>query len=149
GGERREGKELNAERFTERERAFSKKTVDIRGGGSGPPRYDGWYCSLFYYPTACSNWDPTVADVHTDPASESCLEVAVGDVNFCVIAIDNEKDRMVFVGPQFSYYEFRQPVADRLTDAQWQKRTEPPTLPPRPEWVGAFQAPARRAAGRD
>src|SRR5262249_19285337 len=37
-------KELKAEAFTAAEKAFLKKTIDIRGGGSGPPRYDGWYC---------------------------------------------------------------------------------------------------------
>jgi hypothetical protein len=41
-------KELAAEPFTEDEVKFLKKTIDRRGGGSGPPRYDGWYCDLLY-----------------------------------------------------------------------------------------------------
>src|SRR5262249_19093222 len=67
-------KELKAEPFTEQEKAFIKKTIDIRGGGSGPPRYDGWFCELFYHRFDCSKWDPIIADVHTDPTSNSCLE---------------------------------------------------------------------------
>src|SRR5262245_13613942 len=82
-------KELKAEAFTDAEKTFLKKTIDIRGGGSGPPRYDGWYCELFYDRRECAKWCPTIADVHTDPASKSCLEVGVGDVNLAVIAIDN------------------------------------------------------------
>ncbi|MBY0522486.1 MAG: DUF3160 domain-containing protein [Gemmataceae bacterium] len=138
-------KELNAEKFTAEEQTFLKKTIDIRGGGSGPPTYSGWYCDLFYNRLECTKWDPTVADVHTDPKSQSCLEVGVGDVNFGVIAIDNEKDRAVYVGPLFSYYEFRHPVNDRLTDQQWQDMIQKNKLPARPEWVNAFQAtPAER-----
>ena len=53
--------------------------------------------------------------------SQSCLEVAVGDAMLGVIAIDNDKDRMVYVGPLYSYYEFRQNVEKRLTDPEWQK----------------------------
>jgi len=138
-------KELNAEAFTEAEKIFLKKTVDIRGGGSGPPRYDGWYCELFYNRFECAKWDPTVADVHTDPDSRSCLEVAVGDANFGIIAINNENDTGVFVGPLFSYYEFRHPVTDRLTDQQWQEMIQKGKTPPRPDWVKEFQhAPKQR-----
>jgi hypothetical protein len=85
-----------------------------------------------------------VADVHTDPDSQSCLEVAVGDAMFGVIAIDNDKDRMVYVGPLYSYYEFRQNVEKRLTDPEWQQMIANGKLPPRPEWTKDFVAPARK-----
>jgi hypothetical protein len=136
-------KELEAKPFTDQEKTFLKKTVDIRGGGSGPPKYDGWYCELYYNRFDCAKWQPTVADVHTDPSSRSCLEVAVGDVNFGVVAIDNEKDRAVYVGPLFSYYEFRHPVQDRMTDEHWQLMIAQGKTPPRPAWVNDFQAPAK------
>jgi hypothetical protein len=73
----------------------------------------------------------------------TCLEVGVGDVNFGVIAVDNEKDRAVYVGPLFSYYEFCHPVADRLTDPQWQLMLATGKAPARPAWAQAFQAPAQ------
>lgn len=137
-------KELAGEPFTADEKAFIKKTVDARGGGSGPPRYDGWYPNLFYRRGECSDWAPVVADVHTDPESQSCLEVAVGDAMFGVIAIDNDKDRMVYVGPMYSYYEFTQNVEKRLTDPEWQQMIHTGKLPPRPEWTKEFVAPTRR-----
>jgi hypothetical protein len=137
-------KELKAEPFTDQEKAFIKRTIDQRGEGSGPPRYDGWYCDLFYRPADAIKWDPVIADVHTDPESGKCLEVGVGDVTLGVIAIDNEKDRAVYVGPLYSYYEFRHPVEDRLTDQQWQEMISAGKVPPRPKWVDAFQAPAHK-----
>ncbi len=141
-------KELAGEPFTADEKAFLKKTVDRRGGGSGPPRYDGWYTELFYHSQKSPEWTPTVADVHTDPDSRSCLEVAVGDAMLGVIAINNDGDKMVFVGPLYSYYEFRQPVGNRLTDEQWAEMIAGGKLPPRPNWTNDFVAPTRKAGGR-
>ena len=137
-------KELAGEPFTADEKTFIKKTVDARGGGSGPPRYDGWYPNLFFNRGECSEWAPVVADVHTDPDSASCLEVAVGDAMLGVIAIDNDGDRMVYVGPLYSYYEFRQPVEKRLTDPEWQRMIHEGKLPPRPDWTKDFVAPKRK-----
>jgi hypothetical protein len=138
-------KELAGEPFTEAEKVFLKKTVDRRGGGSGgPPRYDGWYPGLFFHRDQCSKWAPVVADVHTDPGSQTCLEVAVGDAMLGVVAIDNDGDRMAYVGPLYSYYEFRQPVGQRLTDPEWAQMIYGGKTPPRPEWTKEFVAPARK-----
>lgn len=136
-------KELAGEPFTDADKLFIKKTVDIRGGGSGPPRYDGWYCDLFYHRLECADWAPVVADVHTDPESRQCLEVAVGDAMLGVIAIDNDNDRMVYVGPLYSYYEFRHPVENRLTDPDWGQMIYSGKTPPRPDWTKTFAAPPR------
>src|SRR6185295_19237695 len=78
-------KELAGEPFTDAEKLFIKKTVDRRGGGSGPPRYDGWYPDLFIDRGECAEWAPVVADVHTDPDSASCLQAAVGDTMLTMI----------------------------------------------------------------
>jgi hypothetical protein len=113
-------KELKAEPFTKEEAAFLKKTIDARGGGSGMPRYDGWYPQLFAGGSP-DKWEPVVADVHTDPDSEQALQEAVGDANFLVVAIDNQKDTAVYVGPAYSYYEFRSPLSQRMTNEAWEK----------------------------
>jgi hypothetical protein len=137
-------KELAGEAFTAEEKLFIKKTVDRRGGGSGPPRYDGWYPNLFYVREDCAEWAPVIADVHTDPESQSCLEVAVGDAMFGIIAIDNDTDRGVYVGPLYSYYEFRQNVEKRLTDQEWQDMIQKEKQPARPDWTKDFVAPTRK-----
>jgi hypothetical protein len=142
-------KELAAQPFTKEEQIFLKKTIDARGGGSGGPTYDGWYVDLFYAfggsgEWQATKWDPTVADVHTDPNFSTVLEVAVGDVNFLVAAIDNQADRQVYVGPVFSYYEFHQPMTKRLTDPEWQQLITSDQLPSRPQWTEVFQGPRRK-----
>ncbi len=133
-------KELAGEPFDSGDEQWLKKTLDMRGGGSGPPRYDGWYPALIYGGEP-AKWKPTIADVHTDPSTNSVLEVGVGDVNFLVVAIDNGDDRAVYVGPVYSYYEFSHPAKDRLTDPQWQRMIHEGRLPPRPEWTRTFQSP--------
>ena len=70
-------KELAGKPFTPGERGWLKQTLDQRGGGSGPPRYDGWYPKLVYGGEP-AKYKPTIADVHTDPESGKVLEVGVG-----------------------------------------------------------------------
>jgi hypothetical protein len=150
-------KELRAESLTAEERGFVERTIDQRGtvrfGSGSRPRYDGWYCDLLYKASDRSttppqdarslDWGPTVVDVHTDPESRSVLEAGVGDVNLCVIAIDNRGDQAVYVGPIFSYYEFRHQAEDRLTNERWQKMIINGGLPSSPEWSRAFRARPR------
>lgn len=137
-------KELEAKPFTAEESGFLKKTIDERGVGCGPPTYDGWYTRLIYGGDP-QQWKPTVTDVHTDPTTGSVLQEGVGDANFMVIAIDNQKDRAVYVGPVYSYYEFTHEASDRLTDEQWRDAISKNTLPARPAWwTSAFPAKARK-----
>ena len=65
-----------------------------------------------------------IADVHTDPTTGRVLEVAVGKVLTVVVPVPDTKPAVEAYGPIFSYYEFTQPMADRLTDAAWQGRIE-------------------------
>jgi hypothetical protein len=131
-------KELRAEPFTEEETTFLEETIQITQGGSGPPTYSGWYPTLIY--GTPDEYKPTVADVHTDPAGGSVLEVGVGDTNLIVAAIDNDGDRTVYVGPVYTYYEFTSPVSNRLTDEQWTERIQSNQLPERPAWTHTFIA---------
>jgi hypothetical protein len=138
-------KELTAEPFTVQDVAWLKQLIDTRRHGSGPPTYSGWYADLFYGGgPQCAKWDPTVVDVHTDPESNSVLEQAVGNCNFLIVAIDNDDDRMIYVGPAYSYYEFRQPASYRLTDFEWQEMLSARKVLSRPSWTGDFQAPKQK-----
>jgi len=133
-------KELRSQPFTAAETAMLKATIDMRGG-SGGPRYDGWYAGLIYGPEP-QRWSPSVADVHTDPNQGLVLEEAVGDVNFLVAAIDNGNDRAIYVGPTYSYYELRVPAGQRMTDEEWETKLRAGDVPARPAWTDAFQGPA-------
>lgn len=141
--ERLARKELAGQPFTDEEQEWIKSVIVKEGrAGCASPPYDGWYRSLFYRGVIrCAEWSPTIVDVHTDPNGESpeTLEAGVGDCNFLVAAIDNDGDRMIYVGPAYSYYEFTQPAEERLTDEAWGKMLESGEAPPRPEWTSEFQ----------
>jgi hypothetical protein len=63
------------------------------------------------------------------------LHQAVGNVDLMVIAIDNGKDRMIFLGPTMSHYEFELQGANRKSDSEWRADLKAGTTPPRPEWT--------------
>jgi len=139
-------KELAAEELSQEQERFIKQSIDQRGSiriGSGSrPRYDGWFCDLFYRRQSVLEWNPTIADVHTFPSPtgvSEALEVGVGNVNFCVIAVNCKDKSTAYVGPVYSYYEFTQPANDRLTDVLWQRRIVTGDLPERPAWTQEFR----------
>ena len=75
------------------------------------------------------------AGQHPDPDAQTVLHVGTGDTQFAVVAIDNDGDTAVHVGPVFSYYEFGEGGAKRLTDAEWQTRLRQHKAPARPAWI--------------
>ena len=76
-----------------------------------------------------------VADVHTDTNSGQVLEEGVGDA-FTIYAIVPDEGRSTLTqGGVFSYYEFTQPMSERLTDESWQAMSPKPDLP---IWTASF-----------
>jgi hypothetical protein len=84
-----------------------------------------------------------VADVHTDTnAPEEVLEEGVGYVNLILVAYKVPDGRIIVgASPTLSYYEFKQPINNRLTDEQWKQMLESGQTPPRPTWTGSFYQP--------
>jgi hypothetical protein len=78
-----------------------------------------------------------IADVHTDSNTDLCLEEAVGYPLEIYVIVPEGNTLRVTQGAIFSYYEFQQPIAQRLTDEEWRKmlRQTPPTLP---QWSDEF-----------
>ncbi len=83
-----------------------------------------------------------VADVHTVPLAGQVLEEGVGDAFEIYVVVPEPDDdglpgdaQIVTVGTVFSYYEFKWPMSDRLTDEAWQAMV---ARPPRPEWTESF-----------
>jgi len=79
-----------------------------------------------------------IADVHTDGNSGKVLEEGVGHVNLIVVAY-KVPDRRVLIGagPVMTYYEFKQPMSDRLTDEKWRELLSQ-NPPEKPEWTVSF-----------
>jgi len=77
-----------------------------------------------------------VADVHTHIYEEKVVEEGVGYVDLILVACPSP-DGSVFLaaGPVLSYYEFKHPMSDRLTDEAWRGLLESPDGPDRPPWV--------------
>jgi hypothetical protein len=76
-----------------------------------------------------------VADVHTDINTEQVLEEGVGSPFDLYIIIQDSKGGRLCRGSVFSYYEFKHPLDDRLTDERWQQMGEARERPDQPDWT--------------
>ena len=84
-----------------------------------------------------------IADVHTDTNTAVVLEEAVGYVDLVIVAYKTPAGTiMTGAGPVFSYYEFKQPLSNRLTDMGWTQLLEQEQQPNRPLWTESFLAEA-------
>ena len=77
-----------------------------------------------------------VADVHTDINTEQVLEEGVGRVDLILVAY-KQPDGQIVVGacPVMSYYEFKHPMSDRLTDEKWRGMLKAVNIPDQPNWI--------------
>lgn len=79
-----------------------------------------------------------VADVHTDGNSAKVLEQGIGDIKTMVVVYKMPQGNLVIgLGPVFSYYEFKQPMDNRLTDETWRKMLQN-NPPQEPQWTNSF-----------
>jgi len=81
-----------------------------------------------------------VADVHTDPNTKQVLEEGVGSPFNIWVIIKDSKGKRLCRGAVFSYYEFKQPMSNRLTDEKWQEMQRENRRPPQPTWTDSFIA---------
>lgn len=81
-----------------------------------------------------------VADVHTDLNTDTVLEEAVGRPMIIYVAVHVNGKTVLARGGTFSYYEFMQPINDRLTDEAWQEMLDNGEEPSMPSWTSSFVA---------
>ena len=80
-----------------------------------------------------------VADVHTDPNTGNVLEEALGNLSVAVVIYaDANGNLYVAAGPVYNYYEFTQPMSNRLTDETWRAMISAGQTPPAPDWTNNF-----------
>jgi len=77
-----------------------------------------------------------VADVHT--GGDNCLEEAVGHAAEIWVVTPQRGKLVLTRGATFTYYEFRQPANDRLTDEQWQEMLKNGKAKGMPAWTDTF-----------
>jgi hypothetical protein len=76
-----------------------------------------------------------VADVHTEPNTEMTLEEGTGKLRLLIAAVKHPTGEVVLAaGPVMTYYEFKQPMSDRLTDEAWREMLKE-NPPDDPEWT--------------
>ncbi len=66
---------------------------------------------------------PVIADVFTNLDAREALEEGVGMPMILYLRVHIEGTPTVCVGAVYSYYEFRHPMKDRLTDEAWRSPT--------------------------
>ena len=86
-----------------------------------------------------------VADVHS--AMSDCLEEAVGNAAEIWVVVPYKGTLVITRGATYTYYEFKQPAANRLTDEAWQEQLKQGKAPALPDWTRSFlQNPAKKTA---
>jgi hypothetical protein len=80
-----------------------------------------------------------VADVHTVQNTSQVLEEATGYLRLMLVAYKMPEGHiLVGVGPVYSYYEFKQPMSNRLTDEKWREMLGSGKAPALPDWTKSF-----------
>lgn len=82
-----------------------------------------------------------VADVHT--GGDKVLEEGVGHAYEILVIVPVEGRLVLTRGAAFSYYEFKQPIGDRLTDEKWQGMVNTGSEPAPPAWTKTFLLPGK------
>jgi hypothetical protein len=85
----------------------------------------GWYAKLFFQSSDALDTDPTIADVHTEPADAGgnpvgrVLHVATGNPRLMVVSVDSCQGPRAYAGVVSAYFEQITENFKRMTDQEW------------------------------
>lgn len=114
--------------FSEEQLAFVNNAVRVDKQSVGCASIDmpnGWLADLYLTREKSIEFDPTIADVHTQPADEAgntvgrVLHVGTGYPRFMVATIDTCQGPRAYAGVTFAYHEKITEKFERLTDQEW------------------------------
>jgi hypothetical protein len=111
--------------FTAEQLAFINESVGTSSAGCVADGSTGWYARLFFDNWTSDDFDPTIADVHTQPTDEfgnvvgRVLHVGTGMPRLMVVTTNNCSGPRAYAGLAFSYYEKLTENFDRLDDPTW------------------------------
>lgn len=126
------------EMFSEEQMTFINQAVRVieqSGGCVITEGSDGWYAKLFFNPAKSLEYDPTIADVHTQPADAAgnivgrVLHAGTGSPRYFVTTIDTCSGPRAYAGVVFAYHESITEDFQRWTDEEWAiklQSTDPP-----------------------
>ena len=111
-------KELTDEKLTDEE----FELIDIFGGEIEHFWYDAMKgMTGNEYPTTNDFPAALVVDVATDP-NGSVLQMATGDPSCIYVVVPVDGKLRIAEGCIYSFYQFEQPISDRLTDSEWRQK---------------------------
>jgi hypothetical protein len=105
--------------------AFINQAVKIEPGCGEPSMGSGWYRDLFFDPSNAIEFDPVIADVHTQPTDESgnpvgrVLHVGTGMPRVMVVTTNDCTGSGAYVGLVSSYFEKITENFQRMDDKEW------------------------------
>jgi uncharacterized protein DUF3160 len=136
--------ELAGQPLTADQLAFINQAVDetlVSAGCTQVEKPTGWYVRLFENPSDVLTADPTIADVHTDPAEGLILHVATGSPRLLVVTADGCDGPRAYAGLASSYYELTTQNLQRLNDDQWAVTLTGTPAPADVSWMADVLAP--------
>jgi hypothetical protein len=127
--------------FTAEQMAWINQAVSVQPG-CGVPYGVGWFPNLYFGGIdADIQFDPTIADVHTQPTDASgnpvgrVLHVATGRPRLMVVTVETCSGPRAFAGLASSYFEQITENYDRIDDNQWSSQLEMQGSPPDVPWM--------------
>ncbi len=138
-------KQLTDEPFDAAEQALADGWIAEESQGC-VMSFTGVYPKLIADPAGITEFDPTIADVHTNPnedgplAPAAVLHVGTGWTDVMVFTRDSCEGVKAYVGPTTSFYEVEEPGVARLTDEEWRDRLFQNPALPRPSFTASFLA---------
>lgn len=126
--------------FSDEQLAFINDAVVVHNGCGSPVDAEGWFSRLYYNRAKGAQWDPTVADIHTQPTDAAgndvgrVLHVGTGGPRLMVVTIETCDGVNAYAGLVSSYFEHTTEQYDRLTDERWQQQISQ-QRPADPTWL--------------
>ena len=126
--------------YTEAQLEFINDAVVLQDGCGAPAGVEGWYARLFFDALAGLDYDPTIADVHTQPTDAAgnevgrVLHVGTGMPRLGVFTVETCNGPRAYAGLVSSYFEQVTEDFDRLTDERWSQALTGVT-PADPVWM--------------
>jgi len=137
-------RQLAGEPFTRAQMRFINEAIRSRYEGCGElTGAEGWYAELFLESLRAMEYDPTIADVHTQPSDEEgdtvgrVLHVGCARPRLAVFTVDTCGEVRAYVGAVSAYREVITEGFDRLDDMRWM-RMEDDSAPP--TWAADLEA---------
>ncbi len=88
---------------------------------------------LFYDRDDSTKYDPTIADVHTNPVDTEVLHVATGNPRLMIMTAETCVGPRAYVGLASAYHEKLTTGFKRMTDQEWKEELK--TFPADVEWM--------------